>query len=367
MDQERQIKHERVVGYLQEHELDGVLLGRRCNFSWYTCGAHNHVGVACDAGSSWLLVTRDSARVLANNIEAARLRTEELADGGIEIIEFPYHDVAGARAVFEKATRSMRIAADAPVPYAEAAKLDSDFDRLRWSLTDTELDRYRRLATDTAEALERVACQVCPHQSENELAGMIAAELLRRGCNIWTLLVAGDERAEKFRHPLPTDRRVEKYFMLVAGAERDGLIASCTRLASFGSLSEELLAKHRAVATVDAALILSTRVGATLGEIFAAAQRAYATVGFPDEWRLHHQGGSCGYLPRERKAAPADRTVALANQGFAWNPSITGTKSEDTILCLPDGPEIMGASADYPSVEVEWEGRKLTRPAILQR
>ncbi len=365
--EERQIKHERVAAYLDSHQLDGVLISRRCNFSWYTCGAHNHVSLACDVGNSYLLVTRDAALVLTNNIESPRLRAEELVSSGIEIVEFGYHDAEQAAKALRKATRSMHLAVDAVVAHLEAPALESDFDQLRWVLTDSEQDRYRRLAADTAQAVELVARKARPGQTEYELAAMLAAEIIRRGCTVWTLLVAGDERVERYRHPLPTDKTVQDYFMLVAGAERDGLIASCTRLGAFSTLSEKLLSKHRAVATVDAALISSTRPGATLGEIFNTGTRAYAAVGFPDEWRMHHQGGSCGYLPREVKGSPTEQTVALAGGAFAWNPSITGTKSEDTMLCLETHPEIMGASTDWPGVEVEWEGQVFSRPEILQR
>jgi antitoxin VapB len=117
---------------------------------------------------------------------------------------------------------------------------------------------------------------------------------------------------------------------------------------------------------VDAALIGATRVGATLGEIFAVAQEAYAATGFPDEWRLHHQGGSCGYQPREVKAAPDEPTRVLADQAFAWNPSIAGTKSEDTILCRADGPAALAEPTDWPAIRVQWGRRAMDRPDILR-
>ena len=104
-----------------------------------------------------------------------------------------------------------------------------------------------------------------------------------------------------------------------------------------------------------------------MGDIYAEGQKAYASVGFKDEWRLHHQGGSCGYLPRDVFASPGEPVAALADQAFAWNPSITGTKSEDTILCRQDGPEVMGMSDNWPRINVQWNGKKLARPDILVR
>ena len=366
MTNERATKHARVVAYLDAHGLDGVLLARRCNFAWYTGGAHNHVDTACDAGGSWLVVTRDGARCIATNIEATRLGGEELAGVGIEVRDYPYHEPgAGQRAVAE-AVAGGRFAADAPVGPAGLGRLETSFDRLRWQLLPAEIERYRGVCADTVAALEQVAGAAEPGQSENELAGRLAAALHARGLLPWVLLVGADQRVERHRHPLPTAAPAERYFMLVTCAERGGLIAASSRLAHFGPVPEELQAKHRAVAAVEAALWRATRPGAKLGEIFAVAQEAYAAVGHADQWRLHHQGGSCGYLPREVKAAPDEPTEALAEQAFAWNPSITGTKGEDTVLCTEGGCEPLAGPTDWPTVEAAWDGATFLRPAIRE-
>jgi len=367
ISQERRIKHQRVADYLDAHGLDAVLLSRRCSFSWYTCGAHNYVCEAADVGNSWLLVARDGAKVLTNNIEAERLRNEELADSGIEVLEHPYHDEDRRSRLFAEATAGRRVAADVNPPWMGLPALDADFDRLRWTLTAAEIERYRALGTDTALAVESAARKVPRGASEHQAAGVLASELRSRGCVPWVLLVAGDDRVERFRHPLPTGKAIERYFMLVACAERGGLISVCTRLACFGKLPAELARRQQAVVRVDAAMILATRPGATLGEIYNEGRRAYAAVGFPDEWRLHHQGGSCGYLPRDVIAGPDTTIEALPDQAFAWNPSITGTKSEDTILCALGGPQLLREPTDWPTIPAEWDGAALDRPAILQR
>jgi len=363
---EHAAKHERVLEFLDARGLDAAILSRRCNFSWYACGtARNYVGTADDVGNSTLLVDRQGARVIANNIEAARLGAEDLPALGIGLVEYPWQDAAARAAAFGKAIGGRRVAADAPLAGVRAELLPPEFNRLRWSLLGSEIKRYRTACDDVVAAVEGVARAAEPGATEDKLAGALAAALRARGLLPWVLLVAGDERARRFRHPLPTAGRVERYFMLVTCAERGGLIAACSRLASFGPVPADLEARHRAVATVDAALISSTRPGATYGDVFAEAQAAYAAAGFPDEWRLHHQGGSIGYLPREAKAAPGDPTPVLLNQAFAWNPSIAGTKSEDTIVCLTRGTEPLAAPTAWPTVAAEWKGARMNRPAIL--
>src|SRR5690606_33775380 len=134
-------------------------------------------------------------------------------------------------------------------------------------------------------------------------------------------------------------------------ARRHGLVAAATRIVHFGSVSEDLAARHRAVAEIEAKAVAATAPGRSAGEIFQVIQQAYADAGFPDEWRLHHQGGAIGYENREWIAVPGAEERVAAVQAFAWNPSITGTKSEDTYLISADGSECL-TRGDWPTLSV---------------
>ena len=126
--------------------------------------------------------------------------------------------------------------------------------------------------------------------------------------------------------------------------------------------------RHQAVCNVDAAALLSTRPGRTIGEIFRTIQQAYADNGFPDEWKLHHQGGSTGYTGRETRGLADSKVVVRENQAFAWNPSITGTKSEDTTLCTASGIEVLTKTSDaWPLVAAQFGQQVMHRPDILVR
>ena len=202
--------------------------------------------------------------------------------------------------------------------------------------------------------------------TEYQIAGLLAGESFGRGFTPIVNLIASDERVFRYRHPIPTDRVMERYTMLVLCGRRWGLVASATRLVHFGPLPDELQDKGEAVARVDAAFIAATRPGARVADVFGQAVETYAAVGLPDEWQLHHQGGAAGYEPREYLATPASAEVVEEGQAFAWNPSITGTKSEDTIIVGAEGNEIVTATGEWPTIAVEIEGQVLQRPAILE-
>ena len=367
--EEFNVKHQRILGFLEQHGLDGVLLTRRCNFSWYTGGGLSYVNMAAEPGVGTLLVTRDGAVCLSANIESGRLGDEEVGGLGIECEGFPWHDSAAAAKAYADAIGGRAVAADVRLPVMPDAvvAMPAGFDELRWSLTAAEVERYRKLGADVGHEVEQVCRGMAVGDREYEIAARITGGLGARGIRTWVCLVAADRRLAKYRHPIPTDRRIERIAMAVACGERHGLICSITRIVSFGPLDAELARRHRAVCQVDAAMIEAARPERTLGDVWDAMVKAYADTGFPDEWRLHHQGGPTGYLTRDARTTPGNAIRIQPNQAFAWNPSIAGTKSEDTTLATADGHSVLTQTAEWPVLELETASGICRRADILVR
>lgn len=355
-------KQERIRNWLADENLDAFLMRRVSSFAWATCGAASYVNTATTYGEASLLITPAGRYLITNNIEAPRLEQEErLREQGWEFRVHPWHQVSAAVA---ELCRGWRLGADSPYP--GATDLSIEFARLRAELMPEEVERFRTLGRLCAEAMDAAIRSVRPGQTEYEIAGRLAQECECRGVQAIVNLIATDERIFAFRHPLPTEKRLEKYAMLVLCGRRWGLVCSLTRLVHFGRIPEEVRRKAEAVARVDATLIAATRPGRTLGEIFRQGVQAYRETGFPDEWQLHHQGGLAGYEPRELVATPQSIEVVSAGQAYAWNPSITGTKSEDTILVGEQTNEVLTAIPGWPDIEVELESGVWKRPAILE-
>lgn len=355
-------KQGRIRSLLRTHGLDALLLRRVSSFAWATCGAASYVNTAATEGASSLLIGPEGRYVITNNIEAARLEHEEqLRAQGWEFRIARWYEPIDAIA---ELTRGLRLGADGAFP--GAVDLSDELSRLRAQLTPEEGERFRALGRLCAEAVASAIRAVSPGQTEYELAGALAHESQSRGVQPIVNLVATDERVMRFRHPLPTDKPLERYAMLVLCGRKCGLVCSITRLVHFGPLPQQLTDKAHAVARVDAALIAATRPGRRLSEIFDRARRVYAETGFGDEWQLHHQGGAAGYEPREYLGTPTASEVVSAGQAYAWNPSIAGSKSEDTILVGQDHNETMTAVDDWPAYRVHIDGQTILRPAILE-
>lgn len=355
-------KQDRIQALLAKHKLDALLLQRVGSFAWATCGAASYVNTATSNGAATLLITPSGRYLITNNIEATRLeREEKLTAQGWEFHIVPWYEM---RDTVAELSRGLRLGADGPYP--GATDLSSALARLRANLTPEEGERFRALSRLCAEAMGNAARAVRPGQTEYQIAGLLAHEAESRGVQAIVNLIATDERIFAFRHPLPTEKKLERYAMLVLCGRRWGLVCSLTRFAHFGRLPDDLRRKAEAVARVDATFITATRPGQTLGQIFRQAMAAYAESGFPDEWHLHHQGGAAGYEPREYIATPSSTDVVSVGQVYAWNPSITGTKSEDTILVGDKGNEVLTSIDGWPTLTVAVGGQEHTRPAILE-
>ncbi|KPJ63600.1 hypothetical protein AMK68_03575 [candidate division KD3-62 bacterium DG_56] len=357
------IKEQRLRDLLAERGVDALLISRQDNFAWLTGGGDNHVVIAGDLGSASILITRDAKYLVCDNIEAGRVMEEELAELGYQATVFPWHDRRVAEAVRDFGPGDL--AADAPTADAETTQVD--LASLRYSLLPSEVERYRWVGERCGRAMAAAAQAIKPGMTEHQIAGALAEELFEVGIVPTVLLVAADERAFKYRHPIPTEAKLDRHAMLVACGRRWGLIVSLTRMIHFGDPPAELRRKHDAVVQVDATFITHTRPGARAGEIFQRAVECYRETGFGDEWHHHHQGGATGYAGRDYKATAGSDQIVQPAQAFAWNPSITGTKSEDTIIALEAGTEIISASPGWPMVDVAVDGRTWPRPDILVR
>ena len=358
---ELQEKKRRLLELMEKHQLDAICLSRVGNFAWYTGGAEPVIMLSSDRAEAALLIEPEHQTVLCNSVEYPRMRDEDnLEAHGYSFRIVPWY---GGATDLDRLMQGKRWASDWPA--TGERDLSGEIARLRFELTEPEVVRYRLLGKRTGAALEKTARAVRPGMTEREIAGMLAAEALSLGVTPTLLLVGADDRIFRYRHPIPTPKAVEKYCMLVVCGRWKGLVASATRLVHFGDPDKALIARHRACAVVDATFNGQTHIGARVSDIFSAGAKAYADAGFHEEWKNHNQGGAAGYESRDYEATPSCMEVVLPEQAFAWNPSIAGVKSEDTMIVHAGEIEFLTTTGDWPVVNLDVAGRRWQRPAIL--
>lgn len=351
---------QKIKNWLLENNQEGVLLTRRDNFAWVTGGRRNHVVTNQETGAATLLITPDEDILFADAIDAQRIFEEELSFP----VNLKVHPWFEPEELSIKSTiNGRKIVSDTGMAGTENVQ-DLLID-LRLTLSPKEESDYRSLGKECAEIVEAVCKEVRPGWTENQAAQLLKSKCVQSGISPDCVLAGSDGRIEKYRHPMPTDKEIDRKFMLVLGGERYGLNVSMTRLVHFGDLPAEFKIKHTLNQEIFAAMQGMTVDGITYQDFFLRLQELYAKAGYPDEWKKHHQGGPTGYACREKIISPDTSGKISFHQAFAWNPTITGTKCEETTLLTEKGISILTRTRRWPVTEFESQNGIITAADIL--
>ncbi|ETV87198.1 hypothetical protein H257_02171 [Aphanomyces astaci] len=359
------LKVEQVRGLLVKLNADAGVLSLAHNFAWITGGGRNHIFQATEGGVGSIYIDATRVVLITNNIEGHRLKLEELSGLDLEVFEEPWHMCQSVQAV------ATSIANGSSVQFDTDGSFDNALAPLRQALTPLDIRRFRQLGHDCT-----VHTHVRPGLTEWAIGAAISQACVARGIDMVFLLKAADDRVDAIRHPLPTTNVLHHKAMLVLCDTR---------------IPDDLRKRHDAVTFVDAAALAATAAPLAIsGYVFRAIQAAYTSTGFANEYTLHHQGGGTGYKSREWKATPTSevgaarvfpveigqvctglvcvsRMASLQTKRFYWNPSIAGTKSEDTVLLVEGGGriEVLTADGDWPQVRHTMGEITYSRPDIL--
>ena len=352
---EQREKRARIKAFMAELGLEAIVLRKGANVAW-AIGGRAHIPTTLELSCMDVIIYQDRIVVVTNKIEAPRLKAEELS-GDEELIIVNWFEGRDAHL-----PKGPAIGADGPDP--DRINVQSEIEALRRNLNEYEVARLRSIGADASHALSAAMTVINPTDSEVDVAAEIAEQLWQRNLEPVVLLVAGEDRISRFRHPLPTTANIGKSAMGVICARRKGLIASVTRIVHFGSIPEQMRDDYEQLLKVEAAFLDGTKPGATLAEVFKKGEVAYALHGFEkDEWTNHHQGGPTGYLPRDFPAHEKTTQIIGTRNAIAWNPSGKGLKVEDTLVTTDSGFEFLTMTEGWPTVESG--GR--ARPDLLER
>jgi Xaa-Pro dipeptidase len=354
---------DKLNAFLIEKDLDGVLLRSRRNFSWVTGGKVNHIVNTTEIGVADLILFRDKKLCIVTKMESARIHDEELKGLGYEFITPEWYE--GSDSAIMEICAGKRVGSD--MPFEGLTDISRELATLRYSLNEEEIERYRWLSQKAAKAVEATCREIEPSWTEHEVAAHLAAKVMKDGINPHVILVSTDDRIYKYRHPIPTDKKLQSYAMVVICAEKWGLVSNVTRFVHFGPLPVEIHANRLKLVQIDIAMNSATRPGVQIRDVFQTGIDTYGKVGHAEDWRFLHQGGPTGYAPREFLAGPKVEGVVQVNQAFAWNPAIRGIKSEDTILVRETGNEFLTHTGEWVYIEIEQDGVSYLRPDILVR
>jgi Xaa-Pro aminopeptidase len=322
----------------------------------------------------WVVVTAHGAALVTTNVEADRIREEfdPAAHGFSELVTVGWQDPEAFVSAAERL-------AGAPAPSlisdghpAFGRDAGDDLVALRLRLSEPERDDLADLGHDAAAALQAALRSWRPGERDLDVQARCAAGLEAAGADAPVLIVGGDERLERYRHPMAAGVPVRRLVMAVVVARRAGLHVAATRFAAATAPGPAYATLRRRVLAIEDAVLSASRPGSTYGAALAALDAAYTAAGAGGGWAGHYQGGPIGYAQREFEIAPdqaGSRWLSEpieAGHAIAWNPSLPGgAKAEDTYLVAEDGqPVRLTVAPDWPT-EADDE-RQPPRPAVLE-
>ncbi|MES2759083.1 MAG: M24 family metallopeptidase [Pseudomonadota bacterium] len=323
-------------------------------FAWLTAGGSSAVPLAAETGKAEVLVTAGDACILTDEIEADRLRGEEVPPG-FSFHATPWADTEWREQFVAAAADGLPVLSDRPAPPEQALPAAAQQQRLRLRLGPDEQQRFRQLGAEAAAAMSEAMRAARPGWTECELAGEGARALWRRGIEPALVLAAGARRLARYRHPRATAEPLGERAMLALCARRHGLHASLTRFVTFGAAPLE----QAELTTVEATALTACAPGNSLAAVYHALLQADRPAGHPDAIRERHQGGVTGYRAREMLASASSALRLEAGMAVAFNPGLQGIMLEDTFLIGQHALENLTVDPAWPAAIVQGRSRPL--------
>lgn len=347
----------------------GVVLTSPGAVAWATGGMNQPIDRTAATDVVWLAVGPDQACLVTTNVEAPRLTAEcSPKEHGLELVAVPWWDgeaLADAAAA-ALGQPKLRLGSDGHSSFGH--DLSVELVKARLVLDTWEQDRLRVLGRDAAFAVQEALREWVPGEPDRAVAARIASAMEAVGAQTPVLLVGGDDRIRRFRHPVATGAPIRRIVMAVLVAARFGQHVALTRYAASERVEPEFATGINAARRIHRRALSASRPGAIVGDVVAELAAAYADENHEGAWQQHYQGGPIGYAQREFELAPRQQaspwwnTPMTVGCALAWNPSLPGgPKDEDTYLIREGGPEPITVTTDWPLADDQLPAR----PAVL--
>src|SRR5437764_6732169 len=209
-------KHALLRQLLERRGLEAAVLTGADAVAWATGGITSAIERGAPTSPLWVVVRADGAAAVTTNVEQARVD----AESGLRELDIVLHD-----APWYEPGSLERVALElAGAPRERVGGLGADVDddlvELRLALLPGERERLAALAFDAAAALEEALRAWTPGDRDFDVQARVSERLERVGAFGACLIVGGDDRVERFRHPLAVGVPMTRLVMAVVVAER---------------------------------------------------------------------------------------------------------------------------------------------------
>jgi Xaa-Pro dipeptidase len=347
-----------IRGLLIRKGIRAIWLRKLANFTWLSNG-RGWISTDSERAEASFLVTGNSVYLVANNIEKNRLLKEEIGEE-MKTLVYKWYDKP------ETVVNDVIPLEDIGTDDGSYGKdVDGELREIRMVMTQKDIDAYKSEGSELMRVFEEAVSSLKPRMTEYEAAGVISYHLIKNQFIVPVLLVFSDQSRLEYRHNLCRNLPLGDRFFASICARKKGPIQSMTRTCEFVD-DKDFEKQHEVNTKVDAKLINATVPGRALSDVFNALNSFYSEAGYKGEIEKHHQGGPIGFMTREETMTPTNKLKIRNNMAFCWNPTITGTKSEDTFVLINTIPFLTtcNESTTWPYKVYEIGGKKILRPQV---
>lgn len=359
--QDYKVKEERILRFLSENQMDGMIIGRRDNFSWLTNGMDNGVVLSSEVGFSYLYISKDERICISLFADDARAKDELLEGLGFEHVAV-YWTENSKEDYLAQLIQGKKVMSD--IAIANAHVDVNAIYRLHYPLTELEIQTYRELGEMADCILTKTAKQIKQGMTELELKKIFLMNCAEYDVDIDVLLIGSDERIFQYRHCAPTNKKIDRYVMISPVFRKYGLHVNLCRLVHIGEPSEEIKRKYDAVCQIQANIIAMSQAGIKFKKIYDLQKRLYEQMGYAKEWEKHMHGAPIGYMLADGSTLFDEDRVMDINQPYEWFVTITGAKSAELVVNINNTIEILSTAGYWKCNEYIVDNKSVYLPEI---
>lgn len=345
---------------IERFGLDAILLKRRDNFSWFSCGETSEVVLSDTYGSGIIVITKNNVFLVAYTMDIDRLLDESLS--GCQFIE-PIRvkwfektpDVRALELCGEK------VAADF---WLENVKyMLQEIYALHYPLEEWEVTRLRYAGRVADEIFYELGKKMVRGMTDYDVKAEIVYQCAIRNALPEVILVGVNERISKYKHCIASGKKLEGTVLIHPALQVSGLHANVARMFCFDEIPDELAKKHEVTNRIFAEAAASSKVGTSISEIMGLIKDGYNKSGYELDWQGHFKGGQSGYMLVDEGISNQD--FISERHAFDWFITLAGAKTEELVLCTP-GIEVCSLTGLWNYEELIIGNEKIKVPAICQ-
>ncbi|HMD90740.1 MAG TPA: M24 family metallopeptidase [Anaerolineaceae bacterium] len=360
---EAKVKEDRIHKLLDKSGYDSLLIARRENFAWLSCGGRAVTSYVVENAPVYLLVTPKHKYAIGYCMDMPRTMDEELAGQGYDPVVLPTFGKTPEEVAYQLARG--RLAADCAI--AGLDSLAAEVTDLHEPFLPDEMARYRAAGKEAGQLIHQLADWVQPGMTERQVLGHMWGLYAENNFDGDCMFVVSDERIRRYRHAVPSNKVIGRVVILAPATYKYGLHFPVSRVVYFSQPTDDERRRHLAVSTIQAAMIANSWPGMPLNSMRQICMDLFDQLGFPEEKTNHVHGGPTGYRVSYPERCQDPKEVVKPNMAFGWYITVAGAKSEEVTLVEDQGSGLITVDPTWPMIEIEYQGQKIAVSDVLVR